>query len=220
MFENSSNNGHRRSTFNFMGWVVKGKESPSRWPPPHFGKNSQKIPFFFGRPPLGKPSFKKNLFCEKVSQTGGRGGHLDFIPLFFLQYNVKAPKYSPPKKISFHKSPTGGGGHRFMKLFRKIDFFLNDGFPKMWFFCMEIDYWTNQWWFVPFLAFGGPLGGPGGPGGFLGGQENPKLSISIWDQIKLWDAGFWAKTTCHTMFLIFQAQSGPLGPKKGKFGPI
>ena len=87
------------------------------------------------------------------------------------------------------------------------------------FFCMEIDYWTNQWWFVPFLAFGGPLGGPGGPGGFLGGQENPKLSISIWDQIKLWDAGFWAKTTCHTMFLIFQAQSGPLGPKKGKFGP-
>ena len=90
---------------------------------------------------------------------------------------------------------------------------------KMWFFCMEIDYWTNQWWFVPFLAFGGPLGGPGGPGGFLGGQENPKLSISIWDQIKLWDAGFWAKTTCHTMFLIFQAQSGPLGPKKGKFGP-
>jgi len=79
---------------------------------------------------------------------------------------------------------------------------------------MEIDYWTNQWWFVPFLAFGGPLGGPGGPGGLLGGQENPKLSISIWDQIKLWDAGFWAKTTCHTMFLIFQAQSGPLGPKK------
>ena len=83
---------------------------------------------------------------------------------------------------------------------------------------MEIDYWTNQWWFVPFLAFGGPLGGPGGPGGFLGGQENPKLSISIWDQIKLWDAGFWAKTTCHTMFLIFQAQSGPLGPKKANLG--
>ena len=70
----------------------------------------------------GKPSFKKNLFCEKVSQTGG-GGHLDFIPLFFLQYNVKAPKYSPQKRISFHKTPTGGGGHRFMKLFRKIDFF-------------------------------------------------------------------------------------------------
>ena len=37
---------------------------------------------------LGKPSFKKNLFCEKVSQTGG-GGHLDFIPLFFY---CKCPK--------------------------------------------------------------------------------------------------------------------------------
>ena len=52
---------------------------------------------------------------------------LDFIPLFFLQYNVKAPKYSPQKRISFHKR---GGGHRFMKLFRKIDVFLKDGFPK------------------------------------------------------------------------------------------
>ena len=29
----------------------------------------------------GKPSIEKNLFCEKVSQTGG--GHLVFIPLFF-----------------------------------------------------------------------------------------------------------------------------------------
>ena len=45
-------------------------------------------------------------------------GHLVFIPLFFI---VNAPKNSP-KKISFHKTPTGGG-HRFMKLFRKIDFF-------------------------------------------------------------------------------------------------
>ena len=24
----------------------------------------------------------------------------------------------------FHKTPTGGGGHRFTKLFRKIEFFL------------------------------------------------------------------------------------------------
>ena len=54
---------------------------------------------------------------------------MDFIPLFFLQYNVNAPKYSP-KKISFHKTPTGEGGHRFTKLFCKIDFFLKDGFPK------------------------------------------------------------------------------------------
>ena len=68
---------------------------------------------------------------RKSFTNGGGGGHLDFIPLFFLQYNVKAPKYSPQKRISFHKTPkTGGGGHRFMKLLRKIDFFLNDGFPK------------------------------------------------------------------------------------------
>ena len=33
--------------------------------------------------PKGSHHLKKNLFCEKVSQTGG-GGHLDFIPLFFL----------------------------------------------------------------------------------------------------------------------------------------
>ena len=38
---------------------------------------------------------------------------------------------APPKKINFHKTPTGGRGHRFMKLFRKIDFFLNDGFPNL-----------------------------------------------------------------------------------------
>ena len=40
------------------------------------------------------------------------------------------PQHISKKKISFHKTPTGGG-HRFMKLFRKIDFFLKDGFPKM-----------------------------------------------------------------------------------------
>ena len=32
------------------------------------------------------------------------------------------PQNIAQKKISFHKTPTGGG-HRFMKLFRKIDFF-------------------------------------------------------------------------------------------------
>ena len=57
------------------------------------------------------------------------GGHLDFILLFFI---VNAPKYSPKTKINFHKTPTGGRGHRFMKLFRKIDFFLIDGLPKFW----------------------------------------------------------------------------------------
>ena len=41
------------------------------------------------------------------------------------------PQNIAQKKISFHKTPTGGRGHRFMKLFRKIDFFLKDGFPKV-----------------------------------------------------------------------------------------
>ena len=68
MFENSSNNGHRRSTFNFMGWVVKGKESPSRWPPPPFWEKFPKNTVFFGRPPLGKPSFKKKIYFAKKFQ--------------------------------------------------------------------------------------------------------------------------------------------------------
>ena len=43
------------TTSNFKGWVVKGKESPSRWPPPPFWEKFPKnTVFFFGSPPLGR----------------------------------------------------------------------------------------------------------------------------------------------------------------------
>ena len=89
-------------------------------------------------------------------QTGG-GGHLVFILFFlrlkralkgfffhsfdtqikqvglFLQPLMASPKKFFPKitkkKKKFRKTPRGGGGHRFTKLFRKIEFFSNDGFP-------------------------------------------------------------------------------------------
>ena len=62
---------------------------------------------------------KKILFYEKISQTGG--GHLVFVSFIFFQ-RLKRARTGTHKKIKFHKTPTGGG-HRFTKLFRKIEFF-------------------------------------------------------------------------------------------------
>ena len=144
MFENSSNNGHRRSTFNFMGWVVKGKESPSRWPPPHFGKNSQKIPFFFGRPPLGKPSFKKKSILRKSfikRWSPPPVGVLWKLILFwglcfgaFTLYCKKIEVWNPDDP-----PPS------FVKLFRKIDFF------KWWLPLVKMS--TKDTSFHSFFAF-------------------------------------------------------------------
>ena len=36
---------------------------------------------------------------------------------------LNTPKKLQKKKIDFHKTPRGGGVHRFMKFFHKIDFF-------------------------------------------------------------------------------------------------
>ena len=68
---------------------------------------------------------KKIYFAKKFHKRGE--GVIWISYLYFFIVNV--PKYSSKKKINFHKTPTGGRGHRFMKLFRKIDFFLIDGFP-------------------------------------------------------------------------------------------
>ena len=73
------------------------------------------------QPSLGKPSLKKIYFAKKFHKRGEEGIWISYL-YFFLQYNLNAPKYRP-KKISFHKTPMGEGGHRFMKLFSKIDFF-------------------------------------------------------------------------------------------------
>ena len=62
---------------------------------------------------------KKIYFAKKFHKRGEGVIWISYL-YFFI---VNAPKYSPPKKINFHKTPTGGRGHRFMKLFRKIDFF-------------------------------------------------------------------------------------------------
>ena len=40
------------------------------------------------------------------------------------------PQYISKKKISFHKTPTGGGGAPFYETFSQNRFFLKDGFPK------------------------------------------------------------------------------------------
>ena len=45
----------------------------------------------------GSHPLKKNLFCEKISQTGG-GSSGFHTSIFFLGYIVNAPKYSPKKK--------------------------------------------------------------------------------------------------------------------------
>ena len=45
-----------------------------------------------------------------------------------MPYSQNTKRIWREKKIKFHKTPTGGG-HRFTKLFRKIEFFSNDGFP-------------------------------------------------------------------------------------------
>ncbi len=47
---------------------------------------------------LGKPSFKKKIyFAKKFHKRGGWGSSGFHTSIFFLQYNVKTPKYSPQK---------------------------------------------------------------------------------------------------------------------------
>ena len=145
MFENSSNNGHRRSTFNFMGWVVKGKESPSRWPPPPFWEKFPKNTVFFGRPPLGKPSFKKKIyFAKKFHKTvipppiGVLWKLILFWGLYFGAFTLYCKKNRGMKSRRPPPLP-------FVKLFRKIYFF------KWWLPLVKMS--TKDTSFHSFFAF-------------------------------------------------------------------
>ena len=66
------------------------------------------------------------------------------------------------------------------------------------------DHWWRQGVKTPFSGWGG--------------LENPKLSISTWDQFQLWDVMFCDKTTCHTMFSIFCSIFGQSQGKTINFG--
>ena len=90
-----------------------------------FSTKKMGVNFFLEKRPRPNPRCFLHLWCcflaKKFHKRGG-GSSGFHTSIFFLISNVNAPTYKQ-KKISFHKTPTGGGGHRFMKLFRKIDFF-------------------------------------------------------------------------------------------------
>ena len=87
------------------------------------------------------------------------------------------------------------------------------------FFVINYQHWTGtsalQWFWVP----PDPWGGLGGPGGVWGGLPTPKLPLLFGDQFQPWNAMFWVKTTCNTMFLMFWVKWGPPGSKKAVLGP-
>ena len=72
-----------KTCFSTLGWIWHAKNDlvilQKFWelgwpPPPHFGKNSQKIPVFFGSPPLTK-NYKNAWFLCKLG---------DFYTIIFL----------------------------------------------------------------------------------------------------------------------------------------
>ena len=87
------------------------------------------------------------------------------------------------------------------------------------FFVINYQHWTGASALQPFWVPPDPWGGLGGPGGVWGGLPTPKLPLLFGDQFKPWNAMFWVKTTCTTMFLRFWVKWGPPGSKKGRFGP-
>ena len=87
------------------------------------------------------------------------------------------------------------------------------------FFVINYQHWTGASPLQPFWVPPDPWGGLGGPGGVWGGLPTPKLPLLFGDQFKPWNAMFWVKTTCNTMFLRFWVKWGPPGSKNGRFGP-
>ena len=51
------------------------------------------------------------------------------------------------------------------------------------------------------------------------GLKTLKMTLSIGDHLRPWNAMFWVVTTSYTMFLWFWVKTGPSGPKKGRFWP-
>ena len=98
------------------------------------------------------------------------------------------------------------------KVSQNIDPFKNH------FFVTNYQYWTGTSVSQPFLTPPYPRGGLGGPGGVWGGLPTPKLPLLFGDQFKPWNAMFWVKTTCNTMFLRFGVKWGPPGSKRHSWG--
>ena len=87
------------------------------------------------------------------------------------------------------------------------------------FFFINYQHWTGRSAFGPFLALLDHGGGLGGPGGVMRGLKTLKMTLSIGDHLRTWNAMFWVVTTSYTMFLWFWVKTGPSGPKKGRFWP-
>ena len=87
------------------------------------------------------------------------------------------------------------------------------------FFVINYQHWTGRSAFGPFLALLDHGGGLGGPGGVMRGLKTLKMTLSIGDHLRTWNAMFWVVTTSYTMFLWFWVKTGPSGPKKGCFWP-
>ena len=87
------------------------------------------------------------------------------------------------------------------------------------FFVINYQHWTGRSAFGPFLALLDHGGGLGGPGGVMRGLKTLKMTLSIGDHLRPWNAMFWVVTTSYTMFLWFWVKTGPSGPKKGRFWP-
>ena len=87
------------------------------------------------------------------------------------------------------------------------------------FFVIYHQHWTGRSAFGPFLALLDHGGGLGGPGGVMRGLKTLKMTLSIGDHLRPWNAMFWLITISYTMFLWFWVKTGPSGPKKGRFWP-
>ena len=90
---------------------------------------------------------------------------------------------------------------------------------KNQFFYIDCQYWTGTSALQPFLIPPDPWGGLGGPRGVWGGLPTPKMSLSLGEQFQPWNAKFWVKTTCKSMFLRFWVKRDTTGTKNGRFGP-
>ena len=87
------------------------------------------------------------------------------------------------------------------------------------FFVINYQHWTGRSAFGPFLALLDHGGGLGGPGGVMRGLKTLKMTLSIGDHLRPWNAMFWVVTTSYTMFSCFGVKTGPSVPKKGRFWP-
>ena len=86
--------------------------------------------------PLGKPSLEKKFYFTKKFRKTLTPPRRGFMKLFFLVRTCPSPFKSLKKRYENEMTPTPP----FAKFFRKIDFFSNDGFPKL----KRLSYYLNM----------------------------------------------------------------------------